>query len=83
MGEKGSFFADKDDSVLLSPNIPTGSSDNKSGGQTNSTVTASGKVEIEHKFSGVEAWFKDYMLSQGFLADFVPTLEKFLTKTEG
>lgn len=82
-GPKGSFFADKDDSVLLSPNIPMGNTENKGGESSNSTVTASGKVEIEHKFSGVEGWFKDYMLSQGFLADFVPTLEKFLTKTEG
>jgi hypothetical protein len=80
-GPKGSYFTDKDDKVLASPNIPTNPENITT--PINSTVTAAGKVEIEHKFSGVEGWFKDYMLSQGFLADFVPTLEKFLTKTEG
>jgi hypothetical protein len=82
-GPKGSYFTDKDDKILTSPNIPSGNP--TGGGETssNSKVTAEGKVEIEHKFTGVEGWFKDYMLSQGFLADFVPTLEKFLTKTEG
>ena len=85
-GPKGSYFGDKDDSVLLSPNIPSRANSAFGGdseGNLNSKVTAEGKVEIEHKFTGVEAWFKDYMLSQGFLADFVPTMEKFLTKTEG
>jgi hypothetical protein len=85
-GPKGSYFGDKDDSVLLSPNIPTRANSafgGNSESNLNSKVTAEGKVEIEHKFTGVEAWFKDYMLSQGFLADFVPTMEKFLTKTEG
>jgi len=82
-GPKGSYFTDKDDKILASPNIPTGNSNTNGETSTNSTVTAAGKVEIEHKFTGVEGWFKDYMLSQGFLADFVPTLEKFLTKTEG
>lgn len=85
-GPKGSYFGDKDDSVLLSPNIPSSANLSPSGNKEtnlNSKVTAEGRVEIEHKFTGVEDWFKNYMLSQGFLADFVPTLEKFLTKTEG
>lgn len=81
-GPKGSYFGDKDDSVLLSPNIPSPSSANNETTK-DSKVTAEGRVEIEHKFTGVEDWFKNYMLSQGFMADFVPTLEKFLTKTEG
>ena len=80
-GPKGSYFTDKDDKLLAAPNIPTNPENFNT--SSNSKVTAEGKVEIEHKFSGVEGWFKDYMLSQGFLADFVPTLEKFLTKSEG
>ena len=52
-------------------------------GSKSTAITAGGKIEIEHKFSGVEDWLKNYMLSQGFMADFVPTMEKFLTKTEG
>ena len=83
MGEKGSYFADKDDSALISPKMPMPSSVNETEGVKTTSVTAAGKIEIEHKFSGVEDWFKNYMLSQGFLADFVPTIEKFLTKTEG
>jgi len=80
-GPKGSYFTDKDDKLLAAPDIPTNSENFNS--SSNGKVMAEGKVEIEHKFSGVEGWFKDYMLSQGFLADFVPTLEKFLTKSEG
>ena len=63
--------------------MPMPSSVNETEVVKTTSVTAAGKIEIEHKFSGVEDWFKNYMLSQGFLADFVPTIEKFLTKTEG
>jgi len=83
MGEKGSYFADKDDSALISPTMPKPSGMIDTEGVKSSSVTAGGKIEIEHKFSGVEDWLKNYMLSQGFMADFVPTMEKFLTKTEG
>jgi hypothetical protein len=83
MGEKGSYFADKDDSGLISPTIPKPSGSIETEGSKSTAITAGGKIEIEHKFSGVEDWLKNYMLSQGFMADFVPTMEKFLTKTEG
>lgn len=83
MGEKGSYFADKDDSALISPTMPKPSGMIDTEGVKSSSVTAGGKIEIEHKFSGVEDWLKNYMLSQGFMADFVPNMEKFLTKTEG
>ncbi len=83
MGEKGSYFADKDDSALISPTIPKPSGSIETEGSKSTAITAGGKIEIEHKFSGVEDWLKNYMLSQGFMADFVPTMEKFLTKTEG
>jgi hypothetical protein len=83
MGEKGSYFADKDDSALISPTMPKPSGMVDTEGVKTTSVTAAGKIEIEHKFSGVEDWLKNYMLSQGFMADFVPTMEKFLTKTEG
>ena len=83
MGEKGSYFADKDDSALISPTMPKPSGMVDTEGSKSTAITAGGKIEIEHKFSGVEDWLKNYMLSQGFMADFVPTMEKFLTKTEG